>query len=372
MPKILAFNKERRRAALTSESGSHLAAGPPASTVTRLYRNADGALSTTADVEVSVVIPTKGRPQLLDRCLASLVLQRFDAHRFEIIVVDDGPDAHTRDVVFTWSAHSADAGPDVLYIASPGPHGPAAARNIGWQAARGDIIAFTADDTIACADWLKNGMDAFNDNVHAVWGKLVMPLTGTPTDYQLDAKNLESAEFVTANCFCRKRVLEDIGGFDERFRFAWREDADLHFSLIDYSAGIVHAPDAVITHPIRPAHWGVSLSQLKKIQFDALLYKKHPALYRQKIRAKPRWDFYLTVTALLVFLISDWEDMPELAILAALVWLYMTGRFCLQRLKRTSKAPLHVAEMIVTSILIPPLAVFWRAVGAFKFRVGLI
>ena len=372
MPKILAFNKERRRAAPASESSNRLAADPSASTVTRLYRNADGALSATADIAVSVVVPTKGRPQLLDRCLASLVLQRFEAHRFEIIVVDDGPDAGTREVVLTWSAHVADTGPDVLYIASSGPPGPAAARNIGWQAAHGDIIAFTDDDTIASAGWLKNGMAAFNDNVHAVWGKLVMPPAGTPTDCQLDAKNLENAEFVTANCFCRKRVLEDIGGFDERFRFAWREDADLHFRLIDYSAGIVHAPDAVVTHPIRPAPWGISLSQLKNIQFDALLYKKHPALYRQKIRAKPRWDFYLTVAALLVFLVSDWEDMPELAILAALIWLYMTGRFCLQRLRHTSKAPLHVAEIIVTSILIPPLTVFWRAVGAFKFRVGLI
>jgi hypothetical protein len=50
----------------------------------------------------------------------------------------------------------------------------------------------------------------------------------------------------------------------------------------------------------------------------------------------------------------------------------MTGRFCVQRLKRTSKAPVHVAEMIVTSALIPPLAVFWRIVGAIKFRTGLL
>lgn len=374
MPKVLAFNNGRRRAAVTneSESGSRATADRPASTVTRLYRNADGTLAASSDIAVSIVVPTKGRAQLLNRCLASLVAQRFDPHRFEIIVVDDGHDTGTREAVFGWSAHGAGAGPDLLYIPSLGPRGPAAARNIGWQAARGEIIAFTDDDTIAGADWLKNGMAAFNDNVHAVRGKIVMPLSGTPTDYQLDAKNLETAEFVTANCFCRKRVLEDIGGFDERFRFAWREDSDLHFNLIKYSAGIAHAPNAVVTHPIRPAPWGVSLSQLKKNQFDALLYKKHPTLYRQKIRAKPRWDFYLTVAALFAFLTGAWNGTPELAISAALVWLYMTGRFCVRRLKHTSKAPSHIAEMIVTSILIPPLAVFWRAVGAIRFRVGLI
>lgn len=375
MPKVLAFDKDRRRAAVTNEHGSHatgITSGATLPNITRLYRNGDGNLSTVADITVSVVVPTKGRPQLLKRCLASLALQRFDAHRYEIIVVDDAPDNDTREVALDWSNHCAGSGPDILYIPSLGPHGPAAARNIGWQAARGEIIAFTDDDTIAGSAWLKNGVAAFNDDVHAVWGKIVMPLHGTPTDYQLDAKNLENAEFVTANCFCRKRVLEDIGGFDERFRFAWREDADLHFILIDYSAGIAHAPDAVVTHPIRPAHWGVSLSQLKKIQFDALLYKKHPALYRQKIRARPRWDFYLTVAALFACLGGAWADTPALTLPAALGWLFMTARFCAQRLKRTSKAPSHVAEMIVTSILIPPLAVFWRAVGAFKFRAALI
>jgi hypothetical protein len=199
-----------------------------------------------------------------------------------------------------------------------------------------------------------------------------MPLNGTPTDYELDAKGLEKAEFVTANCFCRKRVLEDIGGFDERFRFAWREDADLYFNLISYSANVVHAPNAVMTHPIRPAHWGVSLSQVKKVQFDALLFKKHPALYRQKIRARPRWDFYLTVGALLLAAAAGLAGEDEVAVLAALAWFFMTARFCAKRLKNTSKRPSHVAEMIVTSALIPPLAVFWRMVGAFKFRAGLL
>jgi uncharacterized membrane protein YqaE (UPF0057 family) len=36
------------------------------------------------------------------------------------------------------------------------------------------------------------------------------------------------------------------------------------------------------------------------------------------------------------------------------------------------KTPLHIAEMIVTSVLIPPLAVFWRLVGMLRFRAALI
>ncbi len=86
------------------------------------------------------------------------------------------------------------------------------------------------------------------------------------TDYELNARNLVRSEFVTANCFYRKQALEAVGGFDERFRMAWREDSDLFFSLLERSNGsgpsaFVQAPDAVVVHPVRPAGWGVSISQ---------------------------------------------------------------------------------------------------------------
>ncbi len=382
MSKVIAFNRDRKRNSAINEAENRYddsvnadrrANGPTPSSVS-LHPRTDRRRRYPAEsiIAASIVVPTKGRPQLLNRCIASLVLQRFDRERFEIIVVDDGPSDEVRDVVSGWIEHTAEQGPHIRYIGSTGPHGPAAARNHGWRAARGAIIAFTDDDTIARADWLANGLREFGDDVQAVCGRIIMPLAGTPTDYQLDAKNLETAEFVTANCFCRKEVLETLGGFDERFRFAWREDSDLHFRLLDHHANIVHSTKAVMMHPIRPAGWGISLSQVKKMQFDALLYKKHPVLYRQRIRAMPRWDFYLTVTALAVGIVTALTGMMSVATIAGLTWLFMTARFCAQRLRRTSHAPSHVLEMALTSALIPPLAVFWRAVGAWKFRVGLL
>jgi cellulose synthase/poly-beta-1,6-N-acetylglucosamine synthase-like glycosyltransferase len=320
----------------------------------------------------SIVVPTCGRPHLLNNCLISLLFQYFAPSRYEIIVVDDRPNAATRGVVTEWATLAAADGLSITYIASTGPHGPAAARNRGWRAARGAIIAFTDDDTLASPDWLQNGVGAFEKDVLAVWGRIVMPLSTLPTDYEKDAKNLERAEFVTANCFCRKQVLEELCGFDERFRFAWREDADLYFRLLGHPGRIIHMPSAVVTHPIRAAPWGVSLQQQKKIQSDALLYKKHPALYRTKIRATPRWDYYLTVAALLVCIAAAGFGNPGVAASAASFWLALTARFCLLRLRSTVKTPAHIAEMIVTSALIPPLAVFWRMIGAVKFRVRFV
>jgi len=53
------------------------------------------------------------------------------------------------------------------------------------------------------------------------------------------------------------------------------------------------------------------------------------------------------------------------------LWALLTSGFCAYRLGGTSKSPRHIAEMVVTSIVIPPLSVFWRVVGALKFRTAL-
>jgi GT2 family glycosyltransferase len=284
--------------------------------------------------QVSVVVPTCGRPALLARCLQALESQSLPRDQYEVIVAED----RQRD-------------------------GPATARNQGWRRARAPIVAFTDDDCIPDHDWLRRGLEALAGGAHAVCGRIVMPLTGAPTDYERDAQGLERAEFVTANCFVRKFMLERVGGFDERFRLAWREDSDLHFGLLAQGARIVREPRAIVVHPVRPANWGVSLRQQRKIMFDALLFKKHPRLYRERIRAAPRWDYCVIVASLLVA--PFWTP-------AWLVWLLFTGRFFVQRLHGTSRAPAHLLEMILTSIAIPPVAVFWRLVGALRFKVAFL
>ena len=321
------------------------------------------------DLAVSVVVPTCGRPELLNRCIQALCEQTLDADCYEIVIVDDRPHARTAEIVDAWRRRTAPHGPALIYLPNHGPHGPAAARNRGWQSAHGDIIAFTDDDTVPTAQWLEQGLAALGAHGEVLRGRIVMPLTGTPTDYERDARQLETADFVTANCLCRKDILERVGGFDERFRMAWREDSDLYFRLLDMDVKVIDAPNAIVVHPVRPAPWGVSISQQKKILFDALLYKKHPRHYRQKIRAHARWDYYGIVTMLVATPLGLALGYVPLAVAAAAGWLFMTMRFCLKRLQGTSRSFSHVGEMLVTSAVIPPCALFWRMVGALRFRV---
>lgn len=321
------------------------------------------------NVAVSIVVPTCRRPELLNRCLQFLVRQEFDPKQYEIIIANDKPDAPVQALVHRWQL--AMEHPRIRYIAVRNGRGPAAARNCGWRAARGDIIAFTDDDTQPDPEWLIHGWKAMQQDVVAAWGFVRVPLPAEPTDYELDASHLEGAEFVTANCFVRRTALQALGGFDERFTAAWREDADMYFSLCALGR-VGYAPSAVVVHPIRPAPWGVSLSQQRKVLFDALLFKKHPQRYRQKVRAGPRWNYYVAVAMLLLMLVSALARMPMLFGFAAAVWLGITMHFCWRRLRGTTHRASHVVEMIVTSVLIPPLSVFWRLAGSFKYKVPFI
>lgn len=320
------------------------------------------------DAVVSVVIATYRRPELLRRCLLALCRQHADPRGYEIIVADDGCERRIAELVAGLAA--AHPGLTLRYVAVTRTQGPAGARNVGWRMARGEVIAFTDDDTVPRADWVCEGylalaaMPAWS----AVAGAVVVPLPARPTDHERDTGGLAHCEFVTANCFVRRAALERVGGFDERFRRAWREDSDLQFRLEAQAGPVGRARKAVVEHPVRAARWGSSAGAQAKVFFDALLYKKHPRLYRTRIRRLPPWHYYVAVLALGVAVCGAWSGHRTIAAGAALTWFVITAAFCMRRLRGAALTPAHIAEMIVTSIVIPPLSLYWRLRGALHFR----
>lgn len=114
---------------------------------------------------VSVVVPTKDRPEQLARCLHSL--QDLSQRPYEILVVDNALSSDaTRQLVAQI--------PDIQYILEPQP-GASKARNTGIDHATGDIIAFIDDDMTAHPDWIVRLQQSFqNPEVMAVTG-LVLP-----------------------------------------------------------------------------------------------------------------------------------------------------------------------------------------------------
>ena len=325
---------------------------------------------------LTVVVPTYRRHLLLLRCLRALVAQRFDSDDFEILVVDDAGCTETH-LAVSAIAHAQGAQHTVRYIRPRRGHGPAVARNCGWAGARGEIVAFTDDDTVPHPDWLAHGARAMAGGAIAAAGRVDVPApvdeaTGRPrrpTDHELMTMGLGRAEFVTANAFVRRSALMAVGGFDERFERAWREDSDLHFKLMALGGEVVRCDDAVVVHPVRPERWGVSLRQQKNVFYDALLFKKHPALYRERCLASPPWHYY-GVVGLSLGALALWAlGIGGSAIVSAAIAAGLVLRFAWRRLRHTAKTPEHIVEMIATSAAIPFLSVWWRLRGALRFGV---
>jgi glycosyltransferase involved in cell wall biosynthesis len=321
-------------------------------------------------MKVSVVIQ---RLPLLQRCLEALIQQDFAMSDYEIIVVTDGPDNATRNLIrqFNRQHHTV-----VQCYSLPVKRGPAAARNIGWRLAAADFVLFTDDDCIPAKQWISSYWNAYTpsgNNLCAFTGKVIVPLDVLqPTDYERNVAQLAVAEFITANCACTVATLEYIHGFDEDFSMAYREDSDLHFKLLSHQVCITHVAAAEVCHPVRAAHWGVSLKEQQKSRFNALLYKKHPFLYKEKIGVQPLWNYYFMIAFFLLMLLSVAKGFNTAAWVSVIMWLLLVTGFTIKRLQHTRKSLAHVLEMFATSLIIPFLSVYWTLYGAVRYRVWLL
>ena len=319
-------------------------------------------------VKISVVVPTFRRPHLLTRCLQALLSQDFPAHSTEVIVVSDGDDPATAARLETIHFEKY---PTVHYYALPAKAGPAAARNLGWLLAQGELVVFTDDDCIPSDDWLTAMWRAYElqgKEEIAFSGQTVVPINDEPTDYEKNISQLANAEFITANCACTKKALQKVRGFDERFRMAWREDSDLQFKFIQHKIPIVKVAQAVVTHPVRKAPWGVSIKEERKGMFNALLYKKYPRLYKEKIEPTPPWHYYAVAFCLVLFIAGAINGKPVAKFAGLSGWIVLTSWFAIKRLQSTSHSINHISEMFLTSAVIPVLSLFWKFYGSVKFR----
>ncbi|WP_292082922.1 MULTISPECIES: glycosyltransferase family 2 protein [unclassified Brevundimonas] len=104
----------------------------------------------TADV--AVIIPTLRRPESLERAVRSVLAQTGVSARLrEIVVVDNDPQASSRDVTARLAAEAALI--PIVWRHAPRP-GVATARNEGLAATTAPLIAFLDDDESASPDWL--------------------------------------------------------------------------------------------------------------------------------------------------------------------------------------------------------------------------
>jgi HAD superfamily hydrolase (TIGR01662 family) len=319
---------------------------------------AGGARSAT------VVVPTIGRPSL-DALLDALAAAS-GPRPAELVVVDDRP-----------------AG-DALHIDRPelppvrvlrtGGGGPARARNLGWRAARTPWVAFLDDDVVPDADWYERLAADLADlppDVAGSQGRVHVPLPADrrPTDWERGTAGLATSSWITADLAYRRDVLAAVGGFDERFPRAFREDSDLALRVMDTGARLVRGQRGV-THPVRPVDRWISVRTQAGNADDVLMRRLHGPGWRARADAPlGRRPQHLAVTAAgAVALGLALARRPRAAALAALAWLAGTAEFAWARIAPGPRDRAEVTTMAATSAVIPPLATWHWLRGIVRHR----
>jgi GT2 family glycosyltransferase len=221
--------------------------------------------------KISVVVAACNAARTLEDCLSSL--KNLHYPDFEVIVVNDGSRDATEEIARQFPFRC---------ISTPN-QGISAARNVGMQAATGEIVAYLDSDARADVDWLRYLAVTFMKfDVAGVGGPNIVPpqdnwiakcvyrSPGGPTQVML---NDQYAEHIPGcNMSFRKAALERIGGFDPIFKMA-ADDVDICWRLINAGYQIGFSPSAVVWHHRRPsvmAYWrqqvgyGISESILER------------------------------------------------------------------------------------------------------------
>src|SRR5262245_18321778 len=253
--------------------------------VQRIYR-AELPIPPPAAPKMSVVICAYNAERTMQACLESLRALRYPS--YEIIVVNDGSPDHTLEI--------AQQFPQARIISQENK-GLSAARNVGIEAATGDIVAFTDSDCVVDPDWLTYLAYTFREGGYVAVGGPNLPppeesrtaacvaaSPGGPTHVLL---NDEVAEHIPGcNMAFRKDVLQAIGGFDPVFRAAG-DDVDLCWRLQNQGHVIGFSPAAMVWHFRRNTVKAYLKQQMGYGAAEALLYFKHP--YRFNLLGQSKW-----------------------------------------------------------------------------------
>src|SRR3954463_13950846 len=322
--------------------------------------------------ECTVVVPTIGRPSL-DVLLDALAAAP-GPRPAELILVDDRPTGSP--------LRPERPGLPPVRVVRTGGGGPARARNLGWRTARTEWIAFLDDDVVPDADWyqrLAEDLAHLPADVAGSQGRVRVPVPEgrRPPDWERGTAGLATSSWITADLAYRRAALAAVGGFDERFPRAFREDSDLALRVMDTGARLVRG-QRWITHPVRPADRWISVRVQAGNADDVLMRRLHGRNWRTRAdAAMGRRPQHTAVTAAALAAAGlAVAGKPRSAALAAAgrparapaSWRAGTAEFAWARIAPGPRTRAEVATMAATSALIPPLATWHWLRGVLSHR----
>lgn len=226
---------------------------------------------------ISVIIPSYNSEKTIQKTVLAIKNQQGLDIPPEIIVVDDGSKDKSLNLLNKI---------DGIRVITQNNSGPATARNKGAKIAKGDILVFTDSDTVPHYDWLKKLVEPFYSTTN------IVATTGT---YSIENKESKLAQLIQSeieykhsnykdfvafggsyNFAIKKDLFEEIGGFNEEYRYASGEDVDICYKILNKGYKIRFVKDAVVGHFHPEKLYKYLITQLKHGFWRAKLYYDHP------------------------------------------------------------------------------------------------
>lgn len=224
---------------------------------------------------ISVIIPTHNRSNLLEKTLESLLNQTISNEHFEVLVIDNGSTDNTLGIVDSFKNRQK----NIRYFHEPQP-GLHNGRHKGFIEADSDLLVFIDDDIEAFPIWLQAILDSFEDEEVVLVGGKCLPKFETAPPEWLDAmwsssavgkrilsylslidlgddtKSVDPNYIFGCNFAIRRSVLHEAGGFHPdampqgllRFRGDGETAVSATIRRLGYRA--VYNPNASIYHSV--------------------------------------------------------------------------------------------------------------------------
>lgn len=206
--------------------------------------------------KVSLVIPTHNRSKQLRKVLFALVQQTIPPEDFEVVVVADGCTDNTSEIVESFH--------EILNICfiEQQSHGPAMARNVGSQEARGNLLVFMDDDIEPLPKFLTAHIRAHSGKERAVVIGYLPPMLENQSGYfrtelrdwwEITFQNMRQpghrfsySDLVSGNFSIQAKLFNEISGFNPVYRC--HEDYELGIRLLQAGVEFVHSIEAIGYH----------------------------------------------------------------------------------------------------------------------------
>jgi glycosyltransferase involved in cell wall biosynthesis len=235
---------------------------------------------------ISVVIPTYNRAEALELTLQHLARQTLPHEQFEVIVVDDGSNDHTEQVVAKRSW------PFPLTYLKQMNRGAAATRNLGVAQARADLILFLDADVIPEPQLLAAHIQSHTEAPHHLvvgrvkpwpknsksWYEQVVDPESVGMDYGDQPRILPFYMALGGNFSINRQAFAEIGGYDENFPAAGAEETEFAYRAEMRNYSLRYQPVAVGYHNHPRTLMQRLHQQAAHMRSMALLITKHPLL----------------------------------------------------------------------------------------------